>query len=496
MVIDENGKMVSYNQRFLDMWGISEESTGAINCDFYLQTVLEKLPEPEQFTERIKYLYDHQDEKSREEIILKDGRVFDRYSSPMSGPDGQYLGRVWYFRDISAQKQAEKEKTIMEDKLRQTQKMEAIGTLAGGIAHDFNNILSASIGYLELVKMELPSASPVHNDLEEVFKASLRAKDLVRQIMTFSRKTKADKKDCQLNLLVKETIKLLRASIPATIEIRQNIPVQCPNIVADPTQIHQIVMNLGTNAYHAMRKSGGVLSVSLQELTIGPDDKLMGGSLKPGPYLQLEIIDTGKGIPPEILTNIFEPYFTTKEVNEGIGLGLSVVHGIVKSHHGHITVDSEVGKGTSFKVYLPAEVRDAESKSPETGKEILGGSERIIFVDDEKPLVRLNKKLLSNLGYEVAAFSNSREALKSFSEAPNKYDLIITDMSMPKMTGAEMAREIKKIRSDIPIILCTGFTENLDEKWATETGFCAYLAKPVLMKDLTDTIRKSLELGC
>ena len=495
LVIDENGKMVSSNQRFLDMWGISEEVTGSMNDVFSLQSVLEKLPDPEQFTERVKYLYDHQNEKSREEIILKDARVFDRYSSPMSGPDGQYLGRVWYFRDISDKKQAEKEKTIIEAQLRQTQKMEAIGTLAGGIAHDFNNILCAIMGYLELVKMDLPPESPINDDLEEVFKASLRATDLVRQILTFSRKTKTDKKAVKLNLLVKETIKLLRASIPSTIEIRRDIPVQCPNVVADPTQIHQIVMNLCTNAYHAMRESGGVLSISLEEVTIGPDENLMEDSFKPGPYLLLEISDTGKGISPEILTKIFEPYFTTKEVNEGTGLGLSVVHGIVKSHHGHITVYSEVGKGTTFKVYLPAENGHEDSKSQETVEKVLGGSERIIFVDDEETLARLGYKLLSNLGYEVTAFSNSLQALKAFSEAPDKYDLIITDMTMPGMTGAEMAKEIKQIRPDIPIILCTGFTEGLDKKWATEMGFRAYLTKPVQQKELTDAIRKALELG-
>ncbi len=387
------------------------------------------------------------------------------------------------------------EREKLEEELRQIQKMEAMGTLAGGIAHDFNNILSAIMGYLELAKTEIDPKSPANIELDEVFKASLRAKDLVQQILTFSRRKDAEKKPVKLNLLVQEGIKLLRASIPATIEIRRNIPEQCPNVVADPTQIHQIVMNLCTNAYQAMRNSGGVLSISLEEKAIGREDYLLGYSLEPGPYLLLQISDTGQGISPEILPKIFEPYFTTKKINEGTGLGLSVVHGIVKSHHGHITVYSEVGVGTTFKVYLPIDSPHEESKPREGAEEVLGGSERIIFVDDEESLVKLGSILLRNLGYEVAAFGRSTEALQAFREAPDNYDLIITDMTMPGMTGVELAREVKQVRADIPIILCTGFTENLDEKRVSDMGIFAYLTKPVLQKNLADTIRKALGQG-
>jgi nitrogen-specific signal transduction histidine kinase/CheY-like chemotaxis protein len=395
--------------------------------------------------------------------------------------------------DISERLKAEGEREKFEEELRQIQKMESIGTMAGGIAHDFNNILSAIMGYLELAKMQLSPESPVNNDLEEVFKASLRAKDLVQQILTFSRRTKIEKKPIKLNLLVKEGIKLIRASIPTTIEIRQQIPDQCPNVIADPTQIHQIVMNLCTNAYHAMRDSGGIINISLKEITIGSENHLMEHSLEPGPYLLLEISDTGEGIPAENLTKIFEPYFTTKEVNEGTGLGLSVIHGIVKSHHGHISTYSEVGKGTTFKVYLPAEEEDEEIKYQATDKGISGGSEKIILVDDEESLVKIGSKLLGALGYEVSAFTNSPEALQAFREAPNDYDLIITDMTMPVLTGAKLAQEAKRIRPDIPIILCSGFTENLNEESARKMGISAYLTKPVRQEDLANTIRRVLE---
>lgn len=409
--------------------------------------------------------------------------------------DGSLVEACFVANDISERLKAEEEKEKVEEQFRQIQKMEAIGTLAGGIAHDFNNILSAIIGYVELAKINLPPESPVANDLEEVLKASLRATDLVRQILTFSRKTKTEKKAVELNLLVKEAIKLLRASIPATIEIRQDIPAECPIVVADPTQIHQIVMNLCTNAYHAMSDSGGVLSVSLEEVSIGLDDFLMEHSLQTGSYLVLEITDNGKGISAENQMKIFEPYFTTKEVNEGTGLGLSVVHGIVKSHHGHITVYSEEGKGTTFKVYLPTEGGDKECKSQETVAELLGGSERIIFVDDEEILVRLGNKLLINLGYKVTTFCNSLEALKEFRESPNNYDLIITDMTMPGMTGVELAREVKLVRPDIPIILCSGFHDDLDGEMAIEEDFCAYLSKPVRQKTLAEAVRNALDLG-
>lgn len=406
---------------------------------------------------------------------------------------GSLIEACFVASDISERLKAEEEKEKAEEQFLQVQKMEAIGTLAGGVAHDFNNILSAIIGYLELAKTKIPPESSANNDLDEVFKASQRATDLVRQILTFSRKTKTDKKAVKLNLLVKEAIKLLRASIPTTIEIRRDILAECPNVVADPSQIHQILMNLCTNAYHAMRGSSGILSVSLQKVKLGSDDHLMEHSLVPGDYLLLEISDTGQGISPESLTKIFEPYFTTKKIDEGTGLGLSVVHGIVKDHNGHITVYSEVGKGTTFRVYLPVEYEHEEIESQETVEEVSGGSERIIFVDDEKVLVRLGDKLLSNLGYEVAAFNNSAEAFQAFRETPENYDLIITDMTMPGMTGAELARKVKAIRSDVPIIICTGFIEDLDENSMTEMGIDAYLAKPVGRQELADTIRKVME---
>ena len=395
-------------------------------------------------------------------------------------------------RDITDQKQAQEETAILQTQLQQAQKMEAIGTLAGGIAHDFNNILSAILGYTELAIADVPEGSNGMDNLEEVLKAGNRAKDLVGQILAFSRQTETQFFQIQIHLIIKEALKLLRASLPSTIEINENIRA-FGKVLADPTQIHQIMMNLCTNASHAMTEDGGELSVSLLQVK-AIDEPFVPRNLSPGPYLKLTVSDTGCGMMPDVISRIFEPYFTTKGIGKGTGLGLSMVQGIVESHGGVVTVDSIPGKGTRFHVYLPEiidPVNDTETiKKEET---VFQGTERILVVDDEPTIIKMLKKVLERSGYEVTGRTGSIEALELFKAKPDQFDLILTDMTMPYMTGYQLARQLIEIRSDIPIILCTGFHEKVSEEATKEIGIRAVVMKPILQNVLAQTIRKVLD---
>ncbi|MDD4392487.1 MAG: PAS domain S-box protein [Desulfobacterales bacterium] len=395
---------------------------------------------------------------------------------------------------IIQRKRMSEEKERLERQLRQAQKMEAIGTLAGGIAHDFNNILMAIFGYADMAMMELPADSEAAAQIAEVLRAANRARDLVKQILSFSRQTDHERNPVQVHLIVKEALKLLRASIPTTIEIRRNIDPACGYVLADPTQIHQVIMNLCTNAYQAMRTGAGVMAVSLTMVDIGRDDhKAADMDLVPGPYLKLEISDSGHGMDRATLERIFEPYFTTKRKLGGTGLGLSVVHGIVKSHGGHITVYSEPGKGATFLVYLPMIASAAESPRSEDVKAVPKGNERILLLDDDASIVKLEQSMLESLGYEVTAEMSSEKALQIFRAAPEKFDLAITDMTMPHMTGTKLAQQLLAIRPDIPIILCTGFSELINEETARAMGIREYIMKPVVRKQMAEIVRKVLD---
>ncbi len=387
-------------------------------------------------------------------------------------------------REIEERKKA-------EIRLRQAQKMEAIGTLAGGIAHDFNNILSPIVGFTELAQMNLPMDHEVQTDLAEILKAGHRARDLVQQILTFSRKTDSEMKPVQVKLIVGEALKLLRASIPSTIEIQQEIE-STSLIMGDPTQIHQVLMNLVTNAAHAMGETGGLLWVGLKDMEI--DDAFAAGhpDLKPGAHLKLSVSDTGCGMPLDVQHRIFDPFFTTKREGEGTGMGLAVVHGIVTSHNGAITAYSEPGKGSTFHLFLPT-IKRTEQAVENLQKPIPGGKERILFVDDESSIVQMGKLMLESLGYTVSTCSNSLDALGRIRDAPATIDLVITDMTMPHMSGDMLAREILKIRPDMPIILCTGFSARIDEKKAIEMGIRAFVSKPILRADLARTVRSVLD---
>lgn len=407
-----------------------------------------------------------------------------------------HTGRPLYVlvmvEDITDVRMAEENRQRLESQLRQAQKMEAIGTLAGGIAHDFNNILGAIIGYSEMAIYDTEKGSMVHHNMEQVLKAGHRAKDLVKQILAFSRKSEQDKKTILITPIIKEVLKLLRASLPTTIEIRQNIEPSLGAIFADLTQIHQVMMNLGTNSAHAMENSGGVLDVSASNVDLDPDTAGQYSGLLPGRYIRLVVSDTGHGIDSETLERIFDPYFTTKTKDKGTGMGLAVVHGIVKGHNGVIKVRSKAGEGTSVEILFPRTAGEMQFDTIEMNS-LPTGNEHILFIDDEKTLIDLAKNMLTKLGYQVTAQTSSTEAIKAFKTNPDKFDLVISDMTMPNMTGDVLANEITKVRADIPIILCTGFSEQLSEKKINTLDIRGLLMKPLTIDELAKTVRKVLD---
>jgi len=394
-------------------------------------------------------------------------------------------------RDISEQKTVEKERKRLQLQLQQAQKMEAIGTLAGGIAHDFNNILSAIMGYSELAQADVPAGSMVANSLAKIHLAGERARDLVKQILTFSRQAEQELKPLPINPIVKEALKLLRASLPSTIHIDQQITSEAM-VMADPTQIHQIMMNLCTNASHAMEEKGGTLTVDLVETNLSADQARRIPDLMSGRYLKLGVRDTGQGMSEAVRQRIFDPFFTTKEHGKGTGMGLSVVHGIVKTHRGAISVESRPAEGSTFSIYLPIiEGEKIEKVHPLTP--IPRGSENILFVDDEDFQVEIGEGVLQRLGYSVTTRTSSTAALETFRSHPEKYDLVITDMTMPQLTGDVLARKLLDIRPDLPIIICTGYSERLTEEHALSIGIRELVMKPVLIRDLAVKIRRALD---
>ncbi len=395
-------------------------------------------------------------------------------------------------REIDERKQAEKEKYELHQQLQQAQKMEAIGTLAGGIAHDFNNILSAIIGFSELAINEAPKETKLCENMEQVLKAGHRAKDLVKQILAFSRKGTQEEKPVSVVPIAKEVLKLLQASLSANIEIWQSYGTDLGAVMADPTQLHQVLMNLCTNAAQAMREKGGILEVKLTRIDLDSKFAAIHTVVKPGPHVKLTVSDTGHGMSPKVLERIFEPYFTTKERGEGTGMGLAVVLGIDESHGGTITAKSEPGKGTVFDVLIPILDATAEKKYEEP-KMLPSGTERILFVDDEQFLIDIADQMLTHLGYNVTTRISSVEALKLFESDPDRFDLVITDMDMPNMSGDSLAQTFIKIRPDIPIILCTGYSDRIDKKRAKELGIKAFAMKPIVMRDMAVIVRKVLD---
>ncbi len=396
-------------------------------------------------------------------------------------------------QQIEERKRVEETHRTLEQRFRQSQKMDAIGTLAGGIAHDFNNVLAAMIGYTELIRDTPPTkdARTLQN-IEEIIKAGSRAKNLIRQILTFSRQNEQEVSPVQISLIVKEVSKLIRATLPATIKIRRNIRSNSM-VMADPTQIHQVIMNLCTNAAYVMQAGGGDLGVSLTEINIDAEFAQQHPSLIPGPHIRLSVSDTGPGIPNNLKERIFEPFFTTKKQGEGTGLGLSVVHGIVKNHNGAIGVYSEPGQGTTFSIYLPiTECRETCPAPLDLSQ--LHGTERILYVDDEKQIASMFYLKLQNLGYDIKVMTDSLEAWEFFESDPQAVDMIISDMTMPNLTGAELAQRALSLRPDLPVILCTGFSNAVSEEKVREIGVAAMLTKPIFTREIATAIRRVFDI--
>ncbi len=429
--------------------------------------------------------------------ISKDDKIrnIDISIKPVFNSSGEVAFIIAEARDITEYKLAARERKKIAVQMEKSQKMEAIGTLAGGIAHDFNNILSGILGYAQLAEMNLDNPIKAKGHIAQVTKGAQRAAGLVQQILTFSRQTEYEKHPLSLYLVVKETLKLLRSSIPTIIEINEDI-VSRAKVLADPTQMHQVIMNLCTNAYHAMGETGGVLTVKLDEVEISNARDVFGHGIKNGRYLKLEITDTGLGMDKKTLLKAFDPYFTTKEVGKGTGFGLALVYAIVEEHDGYIQIESSVGQGSSFFVYLPAVKPKADHASNlKEEKPLKGGTEKIMVVDDEEDIRLIFQEFLIEYGYIVQTFENGFKAFEAFEKTPDQFDLVVTDMTMPQMTGDELARNLLKVRQDIPIILCTGYSETISEAEILEIGVRKYLQKPVSNKELAGLIREILDKG-
>ncbi len=420
-------------------------------------------------------------------LLLADGteRQVHEQGEVFWDGDGKPVRMVGIVQDIS-------ERIELENRLRQAQKMEAIGTLAGGIAHDFNNILAVIFGYTDMARAAAPSGTQLAKYLEQVSLAAHRAKELVKQILAFSRQSVTELIPLQIQPLIKEGLKMIRSSIPSTISITEDIDVKSGIILADPSQVHQILMNLCTNAYHAMEETGGVLSVTLKPALIGPDEQKMHVHATPGEYLELTVSDTGCGIGPDIIDKIFNPYFTTKGAGKGTGMGLAIIHGIVSDYGGMITVESQLGQGTTFHVFFPVVALKAVPEINEA-EDIPRGNERILFVDDEELLAEMGKEMLERLGYRVTLFRSGVEALEVFKNTPDAFDLVITDQTMPGITGSELSRMMMQIRPDIPIILCTGYSNLIDEDSAKALGIKEFALKPLTTGTVATLIRKVLK---
>ncbi|CAK8711623.1 histidine kinase [Candidatus Electrothrix aarhusensis] len=412
------------------------------------------------------------------------GNVYSISHSPIFHTNGT-ISTLSLYHDITETKK-------LEARIQQAQKMESIGSLAGGIAHDFNNILCPIIGMSELLMLNAPHGSQVYEDAQMIFNAGKRGGDLVKQILSFSRQSKHTFIPVYIQQILKEVLKLSRSSIPTYIEIEQDIQTDCSSVLANPTQIHQVIMNIMTNAYHAVEASSGRIIVTLHE-TSPASDALQDIALSVDQYALLSITDSGHGIPADLMDKIFDPYFTTKEQGKGTGLGLAVAYGIIKEHKGEIQVCSEVGKGSTFNVYIP--LMDKQVVTNTIGDSALSptGKEHILLVDDEEPIALLEKKMLEQLGYQVTMHIHSPEALEAFRAEPDVFDLVISDMAMPSMTGDQLAMELLAIRHDIPIIISSGFSERLNNGRGAKIGIKDFLEKPFLQSKLAKTVRKVLD---
>ena len=431
-------------------------------------------------------------EQAEFRIVTKAGEV--RWCQCSMQPvfeHGRLVSMQGVLTDITERKQTELEKEELQAQLFQAQKLEAIGTMAGGIAHDFNNILAIIIGCSELLKDDVPTGTPAYRNLVEVLTASHRAKELVQQLLTFHRPHTPERKSIPLSLVVEEGIRFLRACLPANIELETDVDPQAGAVLADPTQLHQLLLNLGVNAKHAMGETEGVLSVGLHRVEISSPVQCMHSTLQPGVYLKLSVQDTGCGIPIEVQERIFEPFFSTKSPGEGSGMGLSIVHAIVNSHQGAIQLESVPNQGSTFHIYLPRAESSAATIIPGEAAAPVG-SGRVLFVDDEEAITFTAQQMLSSLGYEGVVMTSSTEALELFRCDPYAFDAVVTDQTMPRLTGEGLARELLAMRPDLPLIVCSGFSQTFTPEKAKALGVRDYLHKPFSKQELAQSLERAL----
>ena len=480
-----DGRLVDVNRNVMQLTGYSREELLQKNAfdlitredhDFLRHCLQEILQQGTRFS-----LY---------RFCRKDGSVFPGETNTKLLPDGRLLAMV---RDITDRKTAEEQMKRLENELRQAQKLQAIGTLAGGIAHDFNNILAAILGNAQLLKMQLEPAHAGQRNVSQILVASHRAKDLVQQILMFSRQREQLRQVLQLEPLLKESVKLIGVSLPAAVQLELAVAAGLPAVLADPTQIHQVVVNLCTNALHALRADGGTLQLSLSAVSLPEENTDSKPNLPPGRYVCLTVADTGHGMDAATLERIYEPFFTTKPVGEGTGLGLAVVHGIVQSNDGSITVSSHPGKGTTFKLYFPAQNAQAE-KMPRPYAELkTGRGQHILFVDDEVPIAEVAGIMLAKLGYRVTVYTDSRQAMQHLQTNHADLALLMTDLSMPGLSGVDLIREAGRVKPDMPAILLTGYGKAIDTKAAGELHISEVMHKPFTMESLSAAIEGALE---
>jgi PAS domain S-box-containing protein len=519
-IVDAKARIIFVNERWLEMFGYNpEEAVHMTHFDLVFPEDMAAMKQRWEFRKRGR--------KESYELRLrrKDGSPVWVLAgvAPNFGPEGEFIGTLTMLADVTERKRAEEalkksheeletrvrkrtseltrvnkelqeeiaRREKVEQQLLQAQKLESIGTLAGGIAHDINNILGPIVLNSEMALLDLPKGSAIRNNLEVIYQSGLRGKDLTRQMLLFGRKSENKQELLTLSHLVKETFRLLRSSIPTTVQMKFYLKTKSDPVYADASQLQQVIMNLCTNAAYAMRGTKGSIEISLQGAAFDQTD-LLEADMQPGEYLVLSIKDTGPGMSEEVKKRIFEPFFTTKPVGEGTGLGLSVAYGIVKSHGGNITVDSKPGKGSIFKVYLPmAGVHVSEKAEP--AKPIPKGKERVLFVDDEEMIVQSMRNMLERLGYKVTTATDSENALRLFSAKPSEFDLVITDQTMPRMSGEDLGKKLMRIRPDIPVILCTGYSDLVSSEKATSIGFRGFLMKPFSLRESAELVRRVLD---
>ena len=488
LLVEQQGRQVLFaNQAMQQLLGISAKALQ--NSD-----LREFSPGDDEDIDKILARLASEKKNATQRIPFKNSagstRIMETSAAPVTLAGSAFIAA--FFNDITHKLDMEAEKENLERQLLHTQKIEAIGVLAGGIAHDFNNILYPILGYAEMMQEDLPEDNPNYGKVSEIMTAALRARDLVSQILAFSRQSEKQVIPIRLQPIIKETVKLLRSSLPSTITVEMDIEEECGQVIADPTQIHQVIMNLTTNAFHAMQEKGGKLYIELKQ-TIPSSSLLALLELKHGAYAQLIVKDTGAGIRSEILDKIFDPYFTTKERGKGTGLGLSVVQGIVKNSRGNIRVESHQGKGTCITVFLPIPDEDENQTKQDKPRIDPGGTESILVVDDEESVVNMEKIMLERLGYNVTALTDSHDAFGFFSAWPERFDLIISDMTMPTMTGLELLKKVKSIRPDLPFIICTGFSDQVNQASHQKMNIQGYIEKPIVSSEMASVVRQVLD---